>query len=55
MLENCNYMYMIETNRSNHQQKALKLYKHLKTLNKSELTLDEELLIENLEVALHLW
>lgn len=37
------------------RQLALARYRRLKILKKSELTLDDELFIENFETALRLW
>ena len=54
MLVNYNDEHL-ETNKIKLQQKALTLYRQLKTLKKSELTLEEELLIENFDTALRLW
>ncbi|WP_375471785.1 hypothetical protein [uncultured Nostoc sp.] len=45
----------LETDRGYQQQKALKRYRYLKTLKKSELTLDDEMLIENFTTAFQLW
>ncbi|MEH2286746.1 hypothetical protein [Nostoc sp.] len=45
----------LETDKGYQQQKALERYRYLKTLKKSELTLDDEMLIENFKTALQLW
>jgi len=37
------------------RQLALARYRRLKSLKKSELTLDDELFMDNFEVAVHLW
>lgn len=37
------------------RQLALARYRRLKYLKKSKLTLDDELFIDNFEVAIHLW
>ncbi len=36
-------------------QLALARYRRLKSLKKSKLTLDDELFMDNFEVAVHLW
>ncbi|MBN3925146.1 hypothetical protein [Nostoc sp. NMS4] len=47
--------WQLETDKGYQQQKALKRYRYLKTLKKSELTLDDEMLIENFNTAFQLW
>ena len=45
-----------DEDREHLRQKALKQYQLLKSLKKSELSLDEKIFIENFEVAmLHMW
>ena len=44
-----------ETGSDIKRQLALVRYIHLKSLEKSELTLDDELSIKNIEVAIHMW
>jgi hypothetical protein len=45
----------LELDRDIKRQKSLARYRHLKYFKKSELTLDDQLFLENFETAMRLW